>query len=54
MISVETIRMKVRRFYMNKTARYRRKRIHQTDFTIISNNCWGGFIYQSYGLDYNI
>lgn len=30
----------------------RRKRLYHTDFTIISNNCWGGFIYQKYGLKY--
>ena len=26
------------------------KQMKQTDFTIISNNCWGGMIYESYGL----
>ena len=26
------------------------KQLKQTDFTIISNNCWGGMIYESYGL----
>lgn len=30
----------------------RRKLLHK-DFTIFSNNCWGGFIYQKYGLKYN-
>ena len=28
----------------------RRKRLKSTDFTIISNNCWGGMIYESYNL----
>lgn len=27
--------------------------INSSDFTIISNNCWGGFIYQSYNMKYN-
>ncbi len=29
-----------------------RKHLRNKDFTIISNNCWGGFIYQKYGLPY--
>lgn len=29
-----------------------RKRLKSTEFTIISNNCWGSFIYQKYGLPY--
>lgn len=53
MISIETIRIKFRRFYINKTAKIRRKNIYSDDFTIISNNCWAGFIYQSYNLKYN-
>lgn len=30
----------------------RRLTLANKDFTIISNNCWGGFIYQHYGLKY--
>jgi uncharacterized protein (DUF1919 family) len=26
--------------------------LKRTDFSIISNNCWGGFVYQYYGLPY--
>lgn len=29
-----------------------RKKLKSTDFSIISNNCWGSFIYQKYGLQY--
>lgn len=32
--------------------RMNRKRLSSTDFSIISNNCWGSFIYQKYGLKY--
>lgn len=32
--------------------KHRRKYLHNNDFTIISNNCWGGMIYQSYGLQF--
>ena len=28
----------------------RRKRLNNTDFTIISNNCWGGICYEYFGL----
>ena len=31
---------------------YRRKRIKDRKFTIISNNCWGGFVYQKFGMRY--
>ncbi|MBQ6285181.1 MAG: DUF1919 domain-containing protein [Bacilli bacterium] len=50
---VETIKIKVRRYYIKKTAKIRSKKITNDNFTIISNNCWGGFIYQSYALKYN-
>lgn len=30
----------------------RRLKIKNKDFSIISNNCWGGFIYQHFGLEY--
>lgn len=37
-------------FIRHKLANYRRNRINKTHFTIISNNCWGGGIYESYNL----
>lgn len=33
-------------------ANHRRKRLNNTDFSIISNNCWGGAVYRRYGLPY--
>ena len=33
-------------------AKINRLRINQDDFTIISNNCWGTFIYKKFGLSY--
>lgn len=33
-------------------ARWRVRRLLRTDFTIISNNCWGGHVYQHFGLPY--
>lgn len=29
-----------------------RKKLKTTDFSIISNNCWGSFTYQKYGIKY--
>lgn len=29
-----------------------RRRLSRTDFSIIANNCWGGFVYQRFGLPY--
>lgn len=36
----------------NLEKRRLRKRLNLTDFTIISNNCWGSFTYQKYGIEY--
>lgn len=50
-ISVETIRLKLRnKLLIPLTYRSRRKKLKFDDFTIISNNCWGGTVYESYGL----
>ena len=52
MIKYETIRIKLRKYYIKATYKIRKKKINCDNFTIISNNCWGGFVYQSYGLKY--
>lgn len=52
MKDMETIRIILRRQYMHLTAKRRQKSLKNLDFTILSNNCWGGFIYQSYNLPY--
>lgn len=49
----EILRLKIRRKYIDLTYKKRRKKLKYKNFTIISNNCWGGLIYQSYGLQYN-
>lgn len=33
-------------------AKIRKKGLKQSDFSIISNNCWGGHVYRRYGLPY--
>lgn len=51
MLSIETIRLKFRnKVFIPLTAKTRHKRLSIKDFTIISNNCWGGTIYESYGV----
>ena len=30
----------------------RRRKINNNDFTIISNNCWAGYVYRRYGMSY--
>lgn len=52
MPSYEAVRLKVRRNYAKATAGLRRRFLFTTDFTIISNNCWAGLVYQSYGIPY--
>lgn len=32
--------------------KYRIEKLNNTDFTIICNNCWGGYVYRRYGLPY--
>ena len=39
--------------YLDKLlVKMRRKKINNTDFSIICNNCWGGYVYRRYGLPY--
>lgn len=37
----------------NIRAPFLRKKLIKKDFTIISNNCWGGILYEAYGLPKN-
>lgn len=49
-MTYEGLRLKILAYYRKAFARSRRKRLECEDFTIISNNCWGGMIYDSYGI----
>lgn len=49
----EYVRLKLRKNYIKLSRIKRSNLIKNKDFTIISNNCWGGIIYQSYNLPYN-
>lgn len=50
------LRVKVRNLSNPYLAPFRLKKLKKlgidTNFTIISNNCWGGLVYQHYGLPY--
>lgn len=50
MPTYEGLRLKILEVKRKGFAEQRRKKLTQTDFTIISNNCWGGMIYESYDL----
>lgn len=50
-LSIESLRLKFRnKIYLPLTSGSRRKKLLFNDFSIISNNCWGGTIYESYGI----
>lgn len=51
MASLESLRLKFRNeIYIPLTCKSRGRRLKNTDFTIISNNCWGGTVYEAYNL----
>lgn len=47
------IKSNIKDLYYRCLKWYRSKTIRNRNITIISNNCWGGFMYQSCGLQYN-
>ena len=50
-LNEETFRLKFRNLiYLPLTKNMRRKTLKNDNFTIISNNCWGGTVYESYGI----
>lgn len=49
-MTYEGLRLKVLKLKRKLMVDRNRKAIGQSEFTIISNNCWGGMVYESYGL----
>lgn len=49
-MTYEGLRLKLLKQYRLRFAKARHKKLKNTDFTIISNNCWGGMVYESYDL----
>lgn len=50
-MSWEGVRIRLRNGYIRATAAARQKKLKNKTFTVISNNCWGGLVYESYGLE---
>lgn len=49
-MTYEGLRLKALKYLRVGLANWRKKQLKSTDFTIISNNCWGGMIYESFNL----
>lgn len=49
-MTYEGLRLKLLAFRRIRFANLRRKKLNKQKFTIISNNCWGGEVYESYNL----
>ena len=49
-MTYEGLRLKALKYWRIGLANRRRKKLNSIDFTIISNNCWGGMIYESYNI----
>lgn len=50
MPTYEGLRLKVQKYWRRGLASYRYSKLKNTDFTIISNNCWGGMVYEAHHL----
>ena len=46
-MTIEGLRLNGKKYLMRKLAKTRQGQIENTHFTIISNNCWGGMVYES-------
>lgn len=53
MLTYESVRLILLKYLRVGLAKFRKKQLNVNDFTIISNNCWGGMIYESYDLPKN-
>lgn len=49
-MTIEGLRLKLLTIKRKLPANLRKKKINKTKFTIISNNCWGGEVYECYNL----
>lgn len=50
MMTIEGIRLRLLKMYRILPAKKRNKKLKNQNFTIISNNCWGGMVYESYNI----
>lgn len=49
-MTYEGLRLRINKIVRIYFSKMRSKKLKNKDFTIISNNCWGGMIYESYNL----
>lgn len=49
-MTIEGLRLNIRRQIIKYTCNSRQKKLKNKIFTIISNNCWGGMVYESFNL----
>lgn len=50
-MTYEGFRNRILKSYRKATSSFRKKKLKNDDFTIISNNCWGGMVYESYSME---
>lgn len=51
--TLKVIYRKVKKLVLNCRAWILRKFLVEKDFSIVSDNCWGGFVYQYFNIQYN-
>ena len=49
-MTYEGVRLKFLKLKRKLFAKREKRKLIKNDFTIISNNCWGGMVYESYDL----
>lgn len=49
-MTIEGLRLRILKLYRKIPAKRRKKKLKEKEFTIISNNCWGGMTYECYDL----
>lgn len=49
-MSIEGLRLKLLTLKRKLPANFRKRKLNKNKFTIISNNCWGGEVYECYNL----
>ena len=50
---LDSAKVKIREKLNPYLAKYRRRKLNNKNFTIISNNCWGGHVYRYFNLPYD-
>lgn len=51
--TIDRVALLYEKFGSRFLANYRKRKLLDCNFTIISNNCWGGHVYRHFGLEYS-